>query len=87
MSTRKIHSVYDSKAQAYLQPFFSVTTGVAVRQFTAAVQDSNHDFHRFAEDYTLFELGDFNENTGKFSIAEPTAVLQASAVRELENGV
>lgn len=57
----KMFSVYDSKAQAYLPPFFSPTTGTAVRSFQVACQTEGHDFHRFGSDFTLFELGDFDE--------------------------
>lgn len=60
----KIFTVYDVKAEAYLQPYFSVTTATAVRAFQAAANNTEHDFHRFAEDYTLFEIGTWDEATG-----------------------
>jgi len=60
----KIFSVRDSKAEAFLPPFFAQTAGVAIRQFESAVNDESHDMHRFAEDYTLFELGEFDESSG-----------------------
>lgn len=60
----KVFSVFDSKAKAYLQPFQAVNSAVALRSFEAAVNDERHDFHRFASDYTLFELGYFDDSTG-----------------------
>jgi len=60
----KIFSIYDSKAEAYLKPFFAVTRGVALRSFTTACQDESSDFHQYAGDYTLFEIGMFDERTG-----------------------
>lgn len=78
---RKTYSVFDSKAKAYLSPFYSTTEGVATRMFSAAVEDAAHDFHKFAEDYTLFYLGDFDEETGKFTQpATPDPVITASAL-------
>lgn len=62
----KVFSVYDSKAQGYLPPFFCVNAAVALRSFQSAVQDSGHDFHRYSGDYTLFELGEWDSENGKF---------------------
>lgn len=71
----KMFSVYDSKANAYLNPFYARTTGVAIRQFTQAVNDQTHDFHKFAGDYTLFELGEFNVETGHVTMLKNHANL------------
>lgn len=64
---KKIFTVYDSKAEAYLQPFFAETTGIATRDFEAAANDETHQFAKHAGDYTLFELGTFAEDTGQFT--------------------
>ncbi len=63
----KVFSIHDSKAEAFIQPFYSQTTGTAVRSFEQAVNDPQSDFHKFAGDYTLFELGDFDQNTAVFT--------------------
>lgn len=76
-----IFSVFDSKAQAFIQPLFSQTRGTAIRAFTQAANDQAHDFNRFAEDYTLFELGSFDPNTGKFDLhSTPESLCLASTV-------
>lgn len=62
----KVFSVYDTKAAAYLPPFLLPTRGMAVRAFTAAALEETHDFHKFADDYVLFELGDFDPMKGQF---------------------
>lgn len=59
-----VFSVFDSKADAYLLPFFSRNRGVALRQFMTAVQDEKTDFHRYAGDYTLFEIGTWDDESG-----------------------
>lgn len=64
MSIKKVFTVYDSKAEAYLPPFCSPTRGVAIRMVRAACLDVNHDFHKFGADYTLFEIAEFDERTG-----------------------
>lgn len=60
-----VFSVYDSKAEAFLQPFFSQSRGTGLRSFSDAAQDENHGFSRHAADYTLFELGEFDQISGR----------------------
>lgn len=60
----KMFSVYDSKAEAYLQPFYANTTALAVRMFTSACNNPEQDFNKYAADYTLFEIGTFETDTG-----------------------
>lgn len=71
----KIFCVYDSKAEAYLNPVFAVNAAVVVRSFTAAAVDPNSDFGRHPADYTLFELGEFDPGKGLFSLLEVKQVL------------
>lgn len=66
----KIFAIYDSKARAFLQPFFSPNAAVALRSFERAVNDERSDFHVFAGDYELFELGEFNDHSGELVAAE-----------------
>lgn len=75
----KIYSVYDSKAECYLTPFFAPTAGVALRMFTQAAQDENHEFHKHAEDYTLFEIGEFDQDSA--------AILPLQAIKSLGNAI
>ncbi len=63
-------SIYDSKAEAYIQPFYSQTTGTAIRSFETAVNENGHDFNKYAGDYTLFELGEFDQATGESTARE-----------------
>lgn len=66
----KIFAVYDSKAEAYLTPFFSPTTATAIRAFEAAAQSEDHDFSSFAADYTLMEIGEFEHNTAAIRLLD-----------------
>ena len=64
----KIYSVYDSKAEAYMQPSFMSAKGAALRSFTDAVNDSSHIFGKHPEDYSLFELGSFDDCSASFNL-------------------
>lgn len=52
-------AVYDSKAEGFLPPFFLPTQAMALRAFQGAANDPTHDFHKWAGDYTLYEIGTF----------------------------
>lgn len=69
----KVFAVFDSAAEAYLQPFFVQTVGQALRSFSDAVQSEGHAFNKHAADYTLFQIGEYDESVGRL---EPLAVLQ-----------
>lgn len=60
-----IFSVFDSKAEKYLPPFFSDTSASATRALVNVMHDPNHEFTKFAEDYALFEIGYWNQETGE----------------------
>lgn len=79
----KVFSVYDAKLGAFLQPIFQQATGVAMRMFEAAVMDANHDFHNFAGDYCLFELGEFDQESGEFTTLR-TPLQLVSALQVLD---
>lgn len=58
---KKIFTVYDSKAEAYLTPFFMSTSGEAIRAFSDSVKNRESAINKHPEDYTLFEIGLFDE--------------------------
>lgn len=59
----KMFTVYDQKAEAYLQPFFANSKGVAIRMFAEAVNSQDHQFAKYPADFTLFEIGSFDDGT------------------------
>lgn len=60
----KIFTVFDVKAERYIQPFFSPTEGTAMREFRMAANDEDHSFCKYAEDYTLFLMGEWDDENG-----------------------
>lgn len=59
-----IFTVYDSCAELFGQPFFTNTVGAAERIIGEAVNEGDHPFNKHPGDYTLFELGTFESDTG-----------------------
>lgn len=62
----KVFAVYDSKANAFMSPFFMPTTGQAVRAWGTTVNDPQTDFNRYPGDFTLFEIASYDDISGKF---------------------
>lgn len=67
-------SIFDSKVERFIQPFFDVTTGAAIRAFGDAVNDGSTAFNKHAEDYTLFHVGIFDQELGRFEKMEPVSL-------------
>lgn len=63
----EMFSVYDNKAQAFIPPFFQPKVGQAQRMFTDCANDPAHMFCRNPEDFVLFHLGSWDDNTTVFT--------------------
>lgn len=61
----KIFAIYDSKVESYGRPMFFLTKGEALRSWSDIINDDKSAFHKHPEDFTLFELGEFDETSGK----------------------
>nr|WAE43481.1 MAG: nonstructural protein [Microviridae sp.] len=77
----KVYSIYDTAAQAYMTPFYHAGKGTAFRAFQDAVLDKNSVFAKHPDDYTLFELGEFDDLTAVFKFH--TAPQRLASAREL----
>ncbi len=70
----KMFTIHDSKANAYLQPWFLTQAAMAQRAFMDCVNDKKHNFGRHPEDYTLFNIGEFDDQTAKVTYEIPTSL-------------
>lgn len=72
----RIYSVRDTAANAFLQPFFTATDGLAIRSFMDAVNGPDSQFSRHSADYSLYLLGDFDDSDGSFTpVPEPLRLM------------
>ena len=62
----QVCAVRDVKTEMFSQPLFYVTKGVAVRSFADEVQREGSEIGMHPEDYALFYLGTYNDETGAF---------------------
>lgn len=80
--TLMVFSVYDSKAEAYLRPFFAETRGLAIRSFRDAANDGDASISKHAADYTLFRVGVFDPVTGVLEACTPESLGNALTFKE-----
>jgi len=71
---QKIFTIFDSKANAYLTPFFLHMDGMALRIFKDCINDKNHQFGKHPEDYTLFCIGSWSDDKAKFLTNNPISL-------------
>ena len=63
----KAFSVFDSASESFSPPFFAQTKGLAIRSFADLVNDPNTSVHKYPDQFTLFEIGEFHDDTGVLS--------------------
>lgn len=68
---KPIFSVYDKKAALYSQPFLTVNEGTAIRMFNRACHDPNNDISLYADDYALYHIGMFCDESGQITPQYP----------------
>lgn len=61
----KLFAVRDVKADAFGSPMSISTKGLAIRSFRDACAAPASELARFPEDYMLYELGEYEPNSGK----------------------
>lgn len=78
----KIFAIRDSKAQAYLQPFFERTNETAMRAIETAIMSPDGNFNKYAEDYALYSIGEFDDNTAAIEGWIPIHLAELNDVRD-----
>ena len=70
-------SVKDRAADAYGRPMFVPSVGVAIRSFSDEVNrsDSDNQLFNHPDDFDLYGLGEFDDNTGLFALHEQPKLL------------
>lgn len=64
----KVFTVFDSKAEAYLNPIYFQTKGQAIRAFSDTAKDGQSMISKHPQDYTLFEIGEYDQLKGEINM-------------------
>lgn len=75
----QVMCVYDSKARAFLLPFYCSQVAVGVRSFVEAANTETHQMCQHPEDFTLFHLGTFDDDNATFDFLHPSVNLGLAA--------
>jgi len=61
-------TIYDSKINAYLPPFYCQTQGHAERMFEQSANTEGHAFNTHSGDFTMFEIGVFDDSDASIKL-------------------
>lgn len=75
-----IVSVKDLAADAFARPFYVQSIGMALRSFMDEVnrEDANNTMYHHPDDFALYHLGEFDDNTCKFDLLEIPKLLSSA---------
>lgn len=62
----KAFSIRDQKGEIFHTPFFKHTIGEAERDFSSLVRDDKSQVSKFPEDFDLYHVGSYDDQTGVF---------------------
>jgi len=74
-----VMSVFDSKARAFLTPFFVSHVDVGIRCFAQAAGRADTQVGSAPEDFTLWQLGHWDDDNGMFTLVTPYVNLGTAA--------
>lgn len=63
----KVFAVRDKAVDLFMPPIFLRSEGEAVRALRVAVTTGDHQFRQSPDDYALYDLGAFDEESGNFA--------------------
>lgn len=79
---------FDSKLKVWMNPMFFMHSGQAERTWQEIANDPQSLVCKHPEDFTLFQVGEFNDETGEISsIHPPVQLMAAVAAKKKPDGV
>lgn len=78
----KMFSIRDAKAEIFHSPYFNKSHGEAERNFAELVKDEKSMIHKYPQDFDLYFLGEYDDQTGKMEALDtPQHVAKAVTVQ------
>lgn len=92
----KMFSIFDAKASIFHPPFYKRSHGEAERDFSQTANNKETQLNQFPEDYDLYYLGEYDDNSGKFeplkspqhvtkAVQQIRAAFETKAAQDLES--
>nr|DAV45133.1 MAG TPA: DNA binding protein [Microviridae sp.] len=79
----QIIAIQDIKIGTFSKPVAVPSDGAGVRAFGDAVNDQNTEYAKHPEDYSIWNLGSFCDQSGEFTNKKPTMLASAVALLKL----
>lgn len=76
---KNLYVIYDSKAQVYSNPFIALNPAIAQREFARAVNDPQSEFYANPEDFSLFEIAQYDDETAWITKFDSIQFVQAAS--------
>lgn len=77
-------SIYDSKMEAYGTPFFMPKQQMAIRAFSDIARDEKTNVNKHREDFTLFEIGEYDDSNAVVVSCTPPINLGHAVIPEVQ---
>lgn len=61
---QQLLAVRDRQLNAFMQLWPAQTIGLGLRAFTDLVNDTSSEMHKHPEDYELYHIGEYDDQTG-----------------------
>lgn len=75
------YAVYDSKAQVFTKPTFARNDSEVTRSFADQINQEGNPLNVHSEDFTLFHIGVYDQETALFESIEPRSIATAISVK------
>lgn len=78
----RIYSVFDAKMAVFSQLHIALTDAAAIRQFSDVINNKHEQNHfaRHPEDYSLYFIGEMDDDSGELIASLPKSLITASAL-------
>lgn len=77
----EVYSIRDAKTEVFSPPFLQKARGEAERSFSQLSNDPETSIGRYPEDFDLYYLGQFNDNSGAYTLLDtPKHIIKAIQV-------
>lgn len=81
----ELYSIYDNTTETFNLPFHSLGEKNAIRNFTIAANTPGSLIHSCPQDFSLYHLGVYNDQTGKTeNFQQPAKIINATSVIKQE---
>lgn len=78
----KLWSIKDNKVRTYGRPFCCFTKGEALRTCNSSLSGSSL-FAKYPQDFSLWEIGDFDDQTGELTPCVRTHIANLQEIKEM----